>query len=91
MNDLLGKDIGWKVFSLVLAIGLWFIVINIKNPEESMTFTIPVEIQNLNVIEANNLIIANFDEIEDKHITLNIHGTRLTLDSLKTIKIFRCY
>lgn len=45
MNDLLGKDIGWKVFSLVLAIGLWFIVINIKNPEESMTFTIPVEIQ----------------------------------------------
>ena len=86
MNDLLGKDIGWKVFSLVLAIGLWFIVINIKNPEETMTFTIPVEIQNLNVIEANNLIIANFDEIEDKHITLNIRGTRLTLDKLKNNK-----
>ena len=86
MNELLGKNLGWKVFSLILAIGLWFIVINIKNPEETMSFTIPVEIQNLGVIEANDLIIVNFDEIMDKNITINLRGTRLTLDKLKSNK-----
>ena len=37
-----------------------------------MSFTIPVEIQNLGVIEANDLIIVNFDEIMDKNITINL-------------------
>lgn len=84
MNDFFGKNLGWKIFSIILAIGLWFVVINIKNPEETMAFTIPVEIQNIDKVTFNDdLIIANIDEIQDKYITLNIRGTRLTLEELK--------
>lgn len=84
MNDFFGKNLGWKIFSLVIAIGLWFIVINIKNPEETMTFTIPVEIQNMDKLTSRyDIVISNLDEIENKTISLNIRGTRLTLEKLK--------
>ncbi|MBM7684912.1 MAG: hypothetical protein PWP07_2642 [Epulopiscium sp.] len=87
MSDFFGKNLEWKIFSLILAIGLWLIVINIKNPEETMSFTIPVTIENLETVTSKyDLIVSNLDEIENKTIKINLRGNRLTLESLKNNK-----
>ena len=40
------KDIGWKLLSLIIAIGLWFTVINTENPLETRTYTAAIQLQN---------------------------------------------
>lgn len=87
MSDFFGKNLEWKIFSLVLAIGLWLTVINLKNPEETMAFTIPVTLENLETVTSKyDLIVTNLEEIENKTIRINLRGNRLTLEKLKNNK-----
>ena len=39
-------DIGWKLLSLIIAIGLWFMVINTENPVETRSYTAAIQLQN---------------------------------------------
>ncbi|WP_058486486.1 CdaR family protein [Defluviitalea phaphyphila] len=87
MNEFFGKNIQWKILSIILAISLWLVVINIENPEETMTFTIPVTLENIEEITSRyNLVISNMEEIENKTISVSIRGKRLTLEELKDNK-----
>ncbi|WP_341876266.1 CdaR family protein [Defluviitalea saccharophila] len=87
MSDFFGKNLEWKIFSLVLAIGLWLVVINIKNPEETMSFTLPVTIENMETVTSRyDLIVSNLEDIQNKTVKINLRGNRLTLESLKNNK-----
>lgn len=87
MNNFFGKNLEWKIFSIILAIGLWLIVINIKNPEETMSFTIPITIENIDTVTSKyDLIISNLDQIENQNIRINLRGKRLALETLKSNK-----
>ncbi|MEG1945664.1 MAG: CdaR family protein [Lachnospiraceae bacterium] len=45
------NDIGLKILSILFSVVLWLVVINIANPDKTKSFSIPVEIQNKNIIE----------------------------------------
>lgn len=47
MMNKLGKNWQWKIVCLLVAIVLWFVVINEQNPTSEGSYTVPVAVQNL--------------------------------------------
>ena len=76
------KDIGWKLLSLVIAIGLWFTVINTENPLESRSYTASVQLQNQESLFERGYVVVNEDELTSLRVTVKLRGQRLALDNL---------
>lgn len=72
----------WKALSILLAIGLWFVVMNINNPTEIKTFTLSINILNEEKLRQNQLVVLNLDDIKNQKAEIKIKGTRTTLDEL---------
>lgn len=47
----LANNPGLKILSIVIAVILWLVVVNFNNPKISTTFTIPVTVENSDVLE----------------------------------------
>lgn len=76
------KDLGWKLLSIAIAAALWFMVINIENPVESRTYSIPVDCLNLDTIDYGNYTISNYNDITSTKVSLIIRGPRMSLDKI---------
>lgn len=76
------KDIGWKLLSLVIAIGLWFTVINTENPLESRSYTASIQLQNQESLFERGYVVVNEDELTSLRVTVKLRGQRLALDNL---------
>lgn len=76
------KDIGWKLLSLAIAIGLWFTVINTENPLETRSYSATIQIQNQESLFERGYVVVNEDEISSTRITVRLRGQRLALDTL---------
>lgn len=72
----------WKFFSLISAIFMWFIVMNIINPTEIKNFTSPVTFENMNILNENGYVVSNLTDFEDLSISIKVEGTRPALDEL---------
>lgn len=81
-KDNFTKNIGWKILSLIIAIGLWFTVINTENPLEVRTFTTSVQILNEDSLFERGYVVVNEDEINNIRVTVRLRGQRLALDNL---------
>ena len=81
---LIEKNIFWKILSLIMAIGLWFVVINTQNPEETRTFTVNTQVVNYESVTDAGLTAVNLDEIKAGRVVVKVRGPRLTLDRLGT-------
>ena len=75
-------DIGWKLLSLVIAIGLWFMVINTENPLETRSYTANIQLQNEEALFERGYVVVNDDEITSTRVTVRLRGQRLALDTL---------
>lgn len=78
----LTKDIGWKLLSLVIAVGLWFTVINTENPLETRSYTTAIQIQNQESLFERGYVVVNEDELTALRVTVKLRGQRLALDNL---------
>ena len=76
------KDIGWKLLSLIIAIGLWFTVINTENPLETRTYTAAIQLQNKESLFERGYVVVNNDELTSTRVTVRLRGQRLALDTL---------
>lgn len=47
---------GLKLISVLIALGLWLVVVNLDDPEMSKTFTISVDVSNESYLSANNKV-----------------------------------
>lgn len=83
VQQILTRNFGWKVFSLLTAITLWAIVINIKNPVEIRDFPVYINIVGEDNLAANNIVLANKNNLENMRIIIKVRGNRLGLEKLK--------
>ena len=75
-------DIGWKLLSLIIAIGLWFMVINTENPVETRSYTAAIQLQNEEALTEMGYVVVNDDELSSTRVTVRLRGQRLALDAL---------
>ncbi|HYF84301.1 MAG TPA: CdaR family protein [Clostridia bacterium] len=81
MNDrFLNKDITIRIFSVMLALLLWFYVITEQNPEITKDITIPVRLINTVFLEKSNMMLAN--DPNSFKLTLRLKGKNNELDKL---------
>ena len=76
------NNLYWKALSVLMAIVLWFVVMNINNPTEIKSFTLNISILHEEKLEENNLAILNIDELKAQKAEIKIKGTRTALDEL---------
>ncbi|HCC07850.1 MAG TPA: hypothetical protein DEP72_06810 [Clostridiales bacterium] len=81
MRKIAGINLLWKIFSVILAIVLWFIVINIQNPIETLTVkNIPIKLTNMEKVDKNNLLVTNKGT---DMVKVKFRGNRLALERLR--------
>ncbi len=80
------KNFGWKLFSVVCAVVLWFIVMNIINPTEMQTFSVNVTFLNEDKLTERGFAVINKEEIENTRIDIKVKSTRTALDELSKNK-----
>ncbi len=83
IKDFFTKNLGLKSLSLFLALVLWFVGMNINNPTLIQTFTVNLELRNVDTLEENGLIILNEDELRSQKIDLRVRGSRIDLLELQ--------
>lgn len=80
------KNFGWKLFSVVCAVVLWFIVMNIINPTEIQTFSVNITFLNEDKLTERGFAVINKEEIENTKIDIKVKSTRTALDELNKNK-----
>ena len=65
-------DIGWKLLSLIIAIGLWFMVINTENPVETRSYTAAIQLQNEEALTERGYVVVNDDELSSTRVTVRL-------------------
>lgn len=78
----ISKNFGWKLFSVVCAVIVWFIVMNILNPTEIQTYSVNVTFVNEDKLTEKGLVVINKDEIQNTKIDIKVKSTRAALEEL---------
>lgn len=81
-QELLMKDLGWKLLSIAIAAIMWFMVISIDQPEDTRTYSTQLQITGMESLTAQGLTIANWEELSDTKVNIKIKGQRTALDRL---------
>ncbi len=76
------NNLYWKALSVLMAVVLWFVVMNMNNPTEIKTFSLSISFLNEDRLEENNIAILNIDELKSQKAEIKIRGTRTTLDEI---------
>lgn len=86
LQEKIMKDIGWKLLSLVIAIALWFMVINIEHPVTTRIYTQTVTMKNIDTLTQQGLTVLNKGQIENMKVSAKIKAQRTALDRLTQYK-----
>lgn len=76
------NDLHIKIFSLAMAILVWFVVMNTISPVESRSYSVSIHLENSQSLMEKGYIISNRDEIEAQKVRINVEATRPALDEL---------
>ena len=81
-QELLMKDLGWKLLSVAIAATMWFMVINIKQPVDTRTYTRPIAIEHMDVLTKRGLTVGNEEALHNTKIAVKVKAQRTALDRL---------
>ena len=87
----LTDHIGLKIVSLVIGFLVWLIVVNVDNPKDTKTFTIPgdsVELLNTAYIDSYNKMCIQDDDPEPIRVTVNAERKQLQKLSPSDISVY---
>ena len=82
IQELICKDIGWKLLSIAIATILWFMVINIDQPVDTRTYSRPLSIENMETLTDRGLTVGNLEELRTMKINVKVKAQRTALDRL---------
>lgn len=82
LKSFFSKNTGWKIGSILLAIILWFFVMNTLNPSETKSYTVPITLINETALAANGYAVLNTEELVNTRVEIRVRATRTALDHL---------
>jgi YbbR domain-containing protein len=82
IKDFFAYDTMWKILSLIIAIFLWFVVMNLINPTETKTFSAYIQLENTDSLIKNGYVITNGEDFDEAKINIKVEATRPALDEL---------
>lgn len=74
MNELLKKDFTMKIISVLIAVILWFMVLDQSNPYETKTFSITLDVKNKEALLDKNIVLKNQDDIYSQEVEIKLGG-----------------
>lgn len=81
MKNRLTKNLGLKILSVLIALGLWMIVVSINNPKITTTLgPVPVEVANANVITNEQKVYEVLEGTD--FINVRVEGPRTIVDKM---------
>lgn len=87
IKNLLFRNIGLKILSLMIAIVLWIVSMNINNPEMTQTYSVPLSLLNLNHVSESGMVVLNEEELSKQDIYIKVKSTRNDLASFDSSRI----
>ena len=69
MKEILTRNLGLKILSVIIAFFIWFAVVSVSNPLENRSREIPLEVQNAVVLENAGLAY----ELDTKKSTVTVN------------------
>ena len=81
-QELLTKDLGWKLLSIAIAATMWFMVINITQPVDTRSYSRPLTLENMDAVTSRGLTIGNAEELKNTKIVVKVKAQRTALDRL---------
>lgn len=82
IKNFISQEPLWKLFSIVVAIALWFVVMNTINPTEIKTFTAAVSLDNMEELNQKGYVVSNLKSFDGLSISIKVEGTRPALDEI---------
>jgi len=82
MREKSTRNIGLKILSLLLAVLLWIVILNIDDPPITETFeNIPVTKVNENILKSKDQV---YEVVSGNTVSVKVKGKRTIIESLKT-------
>lgn len=81
-QEVLMKDLGWKILSVAIAVVMWFMVINLNQPVDTRTYTKTITLENMDTLTSRGLTVENAEELLSKKVSVKIKAQRTSLDRL---------
>ncbi len=82
IKNFVSQDPMWKLFSIIVAVVLWFVVMNTINPTEIKTFTAAISLENIDELHEKGFVVSNLKSFKDLTVSVKVEGTRPALDEL---------
>ncbi len=82
IREVLFKNLGFKILSLLFAVILWYVGLNIVNPPLIQTFTVPLTIVNKESITTNGFVLLNEKELTQATVDVRIRASRSEIQAL---------
>ena len=82
IKDFFTKDIGLKLFSIIMATLMWFLVMNSINPTESRVYDANISFENMDTLINSGYVVNNQTYIMNSTVSIKVEGSRPALDEL---------
>lgn len=81
-QEMLMKDLGWKLLSIAIAVIMWFMVININQPVDTRTYSKYITLEQMDVLTDRGLTVKNAEDLAATKVNIKIKAQRTALDRL---------
>lgn len=81
-QELLMKDLGWKLLSVAIATTMWFMVISINQPIDTRSYSTTLQLVGEETLTARGLTVANREELTNTKVSIKVKAQRTALDRL---------
>lgn len=83
LQELVTKDLGWKLLSIAIAATMWFMVINITQPVDTRSYSGFLTLENMDTLTEQGLTLGNAEELKNMKVTVKVKAQRTALDRLQ--------
>ncbi|MBQ3104852.1 MAG: hypothetical protein IJC59_03200 [Lachnospiraceae bacterium] len=85
MKEKLTHNLNLKIFAVLFAIGIWLIAININDPYQRKTYTVTVQMLNMNTMTGSGKYVEVLDDSDE--ITVTVRDSRSRMDNFSASNI----